>query len=121
MRLPIVPLLRDALPAKSLEQSRRIQQCIQDIVQARAADALPNVAARLLALRKPAGAIETLLAYVPFTDDELMKAEVAKALQSLVHVGDSPHSSLVKGLNDSLPVRRAIAGEVLAAEPGAEV
>src|SRR5262249_34620767 len=62
--LPVVPLLRQALPGKSLEQSKRIEQCIQQIIKAPGADALPVVAARLLALRKPAGAIETLLAYV---------------------------------------------------------
>jgi hypothetical protein len=115
MRLPIVPLLRDALPAKSLEQSRRIQQCIQDIVQARAADALPNVAARLLALRKPAGAVETLLAYVPFTDDEGMKWEVTRALHRLARTSATPDVSLVLALNDTLPARRAVAGAVLAA------
>ena len=98
-----MPLLRQALPGTSLEQSRRIEQCLQQIAKAHDADALPLVAARLLALRKPAGATETLLAYFPFTDDEEMKAEVANAIHRLVHANNSPDASLVKAFNDVLP------------------
>jgi RNA polymerase sigma factor (sigma-70 family) len=121
MGSPVVPLLRQALPGRSLEQSRRIEQCIRQIAKAGDADALPVVAARLLALRKPAGATETLLAYVAFTDDEVMKAEVTKALHRLARTGVQPDASLVTALRDALPVRRALAGEVLAAVTDAEV
>jgi RNA polymerase sigma factor (sigma-70 family) len=112
---PIVPLLRQARPGKSLEHSRRIDQCIQQIAKTNDGNALPAVAARLLALRKPAGATETLLAYVAFTDDEVMKAEVTKALHRLAHTSGQPDASLVQALHDTLPVRRALAGEMLAA------
>jgi hypothetical protein len=98
--LPVVPLLRQAAPATSLEQSRRLEQCLQQIAQAHNSEALPAVAARLLALRKPAGAIETLLAYVPFTEDEVMKAEVAKALHRLAAAGVRPDGSVRKLLAD---------------------
>jgi hypothetical protein len=118
---PIVPLLRHSLPGTSVEQSRRIEQCLEQIAVARNADALPCIAVRLLAMRKPAGATETLLAYFPFTDDEEMKWEVAKTLHGLVRPGDKPDASLVKALSDVLPARRALAGEVLAATPDAEV
>jgi hypothetical protein len=124
--LPVVPLLRQALPGAPLEQSRRIEQCLLQIAKVHQSDALPVVAARLLPLRKPAGAIATLLAYVPFADDEVMKAEVAKSLHrlagaSLAGASVPPDASLVKALTDELPVRRAIAGEVLAAVTDAEV
>ncbi|MFO0968691.1 MAG: hypothetical protein U0793_24300 [Gemmataceae bacterium] len=85
--LPVVPLLRQALPGVSLEQSRRIEDCLQRIARAHDSEGLPVVAARLVALRKPAGAVETLLAYVPFTDDELMRAEATKTLQELAGSG----------------------------------
>jgi HEAT repeat protein len=119
--LPVVPLLRQALPGKSLEQSRRIEQCLEQITKAHRLETLPVVAARLLAVRKPAGAIETLLAYVPFTDNGLMKAEVAAALQRIAGTRLSADASLMKALHDTLPARRAIAGEVLAAVANAKV
>src|SRR5262249_28905987 len=118
---PVVPLLRQALPGRSLEQARRIEQCIRQIAKAHDADALPVVAARLLALRKPAGATETLLAYVAFTADALMKAEVTKALHRLARPGAEPDASLVQALRDLLPVRRGLAGEMLAAVTDVEV
>jgi HEAT repeat protein len=121
MGLPVVPLLRQARPGAPLEQSRRIKQCVQQIIQARSADALPPVAARLLALRKPAGAIATLLAYVAFTDDDRMNAEVTRALHQLARAGVKPDASLVMALQDPLAVRRAVAGEILAAVTDAKV
>jgi hypothetical protein len=51
----VVPLLRQAQPGASLEQRRRIERCIRQIAEAKDDQALPAVAARLLALRKPAG------------------------------------------------------------------
>ena len=119
--LPVVPLLRQATAGATLEKSQRIEQCIQQITKAHIGDDLPAVAARLLALRKPPGAIETLLAYLAFTDDDTMKAEVAKAVHGLARGSMQPDASLLKALADELPVRRGVAGEVLAAVPDAEV
>jgi HEAT repeat protein len=118
---PVVPLLRQARPGTSLEQSRRIAQCIQQIANAHATDRLPAVAARLLALRKPAGATATLLAYAAFTEDDVMQAEVTEALHRLAGLNAQPDASLVEGLHDALPVRRTLAGEVLAAVADSEV
>jgi RNA polymerase sigma factor (sigma-70 family) len=118
---PVVPLLRQALPGAELEQANRIKQCLKQIAKTHDRDTLPTVAARLLALRKPAGASETLLAYLPFTDDEVMKWEVAKALKTLAGQGARADPALVKALEDTSPVRRAVAGEVLAGAADAEV
>lgn len=118
---PVVPLLRQALPGTSLEQTRRIEQYLQQITRAPDTGALPAVAARLLSLRKPAGATETLLAYVAFTDDDVMKAEVTRALHRLARTGAQPDPSLVKALRDTLPVRRGLAGELLATATDADV
>jgi hypothetical protein len=82
---------------------------------------LPVVAARLLALRKPAGAVEALLAYVACTEDETMRGEVAGALRRLAGTGGKGDPVLVKALQDAAPVRRAIAGEVLAGTADVEV
>jgi HEAT repeat protein len=117
---PVVPLLRRAVPGKSLEQASRLEQCIEQIAKVHGTDDLPTVAARLVALRKPTGATAALVAYLPFNDDELMQAEVAAALHRLARTGP-PDVSVVKALEDSMPVRRAVAGEVLAAVNDAEV
>jgi RNA polymerase sigma-70 factor (ECF subfamily) len=113
--LPVIPLLRQALPGADLEQARRLEQCLQEIVKKHEHDALPTVAARLLALRKPPGATEALLAYLPFTEDEVMRWEVAKALSSLAVRDAKADPALVKALQDPMPARRAVAGETLAA------
>jgi WD40 repeat protein/HEAT repeat protein len=74
---------------------------------------LPSVLPRLLAVRKPAGATEALLAFLPFTDDQAMKEEIGKALKSLVLVDGQPDPAVLKALNDPLPVRRIAAAEAL--------
>lgn len=114
---PVVPLLRRTLPGAELERARRLERCLRQIAKTHERDALPVVAARLLALRKPAGATAALLAYVPFTEDEVMKWEVVKALKSLAGHSAKADPILVKALEDPSPVRRAVAGEVLAGVP----
>src|SRR5258708_37891295 len=74
---------------------------------------MPPADARLLELRRPAGATEALLAYLPFTDDEAMKWEVAKALQKIAR-SDKLDPVLTKTLADTSPIRRAAAAQVLA-------
>lgn len=118
---PVVPLLRQAIPGAELEQSLRLELCIKEIAKTHDGGALPVVAARLLAVRKPAGATAALLAYVPFTEDEVMKWEVAKALKSLAGHNAKVDLILVKALKDDSPVRRAVAGEVLAAVSDADI
>src|SRR5262249_14025791 len=98
-----------------------LRQCLQQIAKTDDRDSLPAVAARLLALRKPAGATETLLAYLAFADDEVMKWEVTKALHSLAATSGKEQAALVKALRDTAPVRRAVAGEGLAGVADAEV
>jgi hypothetical protein len=117
----VLPLLRQAMDGVDLEQLRRLEQCIQKIEARAKDDTLPPVAARLLAVRKPAGATEALLAYLPCTEDEVMKWEVGKALQRLAAPNAKPDPVLVKALADTVPLRRAVAGEVLAGLEAAEI
>jgi HEAT repeat protein len=109
----VVPLLRQALPGATLEQVRRIQVCLKRIAASADQKTLPPVAARLLTLRRPPGAEEALLAYLPFTDDTLMQWEVVKALKGFAARGATPNPVLVKALSDRDPRRRAAAAEVL--------
>src|SRR5207247_8173237 len=64
-----VPFLREAVRGKDLERARRAETCLQRIAHGEG-NPLPLVAARLIALRKPAGAAEVLLDYLPWADRE---------------------------------------------------
>ena len=58
---PALPALRVAARDADLEISRRAQECLRQIVEKGTATALPAAAARLLAVRKPAGATEVVV------------------------------------------------------------
>src|SRR5439155_2568044 len=83
-------------------------------------NALPTAAARLVALRKPAGAVEVLLDYLPFVDNDTMLNEVQTALTALAMTDGKPDAALVRALGDKLALRRAAAAEALARAGGPE-
>jgi HEAT repeat protein len=108
-----IPFLQEAMKGKDLERARRAEACLERI---RKDDkhVLPAVATRLVALRRPAGAVEALLAYLPWSSGDGMTEGVQEALSTLAIKDGQPHPSLVKALADPLPLRRRIAGEALA-------
>ena len=105
-------MLRDALRDSELEVSRRAQRCIQRIEE-EPANRLPAAALRLLALRKPAGAAETLLAFVPFAEDDSID-EVKSALTALAVRDGKPDPALLRALSSSHRGVRGAAAEALA-------
>jgi HEAT repeat protein len=109
----ILPLLRAALKETDLEISRRAQSCLQQIEQDPALR-LPAAAIRLLALRKPEGAVEALLAYVPFAEDEALVGEIRTTLTALAERDAKPEPALVKALTSANALVRSLAGEALA-------
>ena len=108
----ILPLLRVALKDSELEVARRAQRCIQRIEE-EPANRLPAAALRLLALRKPEGAVETLLAYLPFAQDEEAQEAVAHSLATLGLRGGKVDPAITAALTDKEPARRAAAAMVL--------
>jgi hypothetical protein len=74
---------------------------------------LPLVAARLVALRRPAGAPEVLISYLPFAEDEAMASEVQEALNTVAFHENRPDPAVLKALDDKLPQRRIAAAECL--------
>jgi HEAT repeat protein len=97
------------------------RRCLQFIDGDRAG-ALPAAAARLLAQKRPGGAAEALLDYLPFADDENLLEEVKSALSALA-TADSPRPepALLRGLEDGSPLRRAVVAEVLCRAGNEEV
>jgi HEAT repeat protein len=108
----VVPLLRQAANKAENKAKERIQKCLE-LVEKGADPSLPPVAARLLALRKPPGAAEALLAYLPLAEDESMSEEVRNALNSVVMLDGKVDPAVMKALEDKNGIRRAAAAEAL--------
>ncbi len=113
----IKPLLKQALKHDDLEVRTRTAKCLA-LLEKEKAPPLSGVTARLIALRKPKGAVEVLLAYMPFQeDDEAVQEQVQKALNSVAYEGGKANPLLVKALADKNAYRRAGAAEALCHGP----
>jgi hypothetical protein len=113
-----LPFLKEGLNSTDEEVVRRSEICLQQILEN--SDA-PQVAAavRLLADRKPAGAAQTLLAFLPFASGADVIEQIRVALPQLAVQGGKPDASLVAALRDPFAIKRAAAGEALARVPAA--
>lgn len=110
----VVPLLRGAAEAAGANDNRAaVTSCLQAFTDQGGAPPLPAAAVRLLALRKPAGAAEALLAYAPLATDDAMATEIHTALAALAVRDGKLEPALVAALADRLPLRRAVAAEVV--------
>lgn len=121
----VLPMLWDSVRGSGdVERRSRVQACVMAIYQSEHKKnerrSLPPVAYRLLGMRKPAGAVEALLAFLPWAVNEGMAGEVQTALTSLAVSDGKVDPALVRALDDPLPARRALAAEVLAKAGGAE-
>lgn len=108
----IVPLLRNATRHADLEIRNRARDCLS-VMERDKNLPLSLVIPRLIALRKPAGAAETLLAYVPYADEETVLPEVQWALNAVAFKDGQPEPAVVRALSDSQGARRAAAAEAL--------
>jgi hypothetical protein len=104
--------LEKAMKAEDLEVANRAGKCLTRINNG-LAPSLSEAAARVLVRRKPAGAVETLLAYIPSADDETALEEILTALRTLGIRKNHPDAALVKALSDPHPARRAAAASVV--------
>lgn len=107
-----VPLLRQAVNDPSGKGRERVQKCLQ-LVDRGEVPPLPTVAVRLMALRKPDGATEALLAYLAAAEDDSLATEAQTALGVLAYRDGKPDPVLVRGLQDKVWQRRAGAAEAL--------
>jgi HEAT repeat protein len=106
------PLLRAALKDPDIEIVRRAEDALHAIEEIPNAALVP-AAARLIAVRKPAGAVEALLSYLPHADDEGIAEAVRSALAALAVPDGKPDPALVAALADKVPARRAGAAVAL--------
>jgi HEAT repeat protein len=109
------PLLRQtqANAEHDAKLAEAAQKCLSQI-DPESAPPLPAVAARLLALRRPAGAAEAVLAYLPSAEDDQSAGELRAALTALAVKDGKADAAVVKALEDKSALRRAAAAEALA-------
>ncbi len=110
-------LLRQTIEQRSFDTGDErlmglLRQCLAAI-EGGASKPLPETALRLLALRRPPGTVETLLAYVPFAESETMAAQLLDVLACAGCSGGKADPALVRALEDKLGVRRAAAAAAL--------
>ena len=109
---PARSLLQQALKETDAEISGRARKCLQQIDQG-LTSVVTSAAIRVLALRKPEGAAEALLNYLPAAEDETVAEEVRLALAALALRDGKPDPVLVAALADKTSVKRAAAGAAL--------
>jgi hypothetical protein len=107
-----VSFLREAGKNPDLEVKRRVTDCLNSIRKT-SDPALPQAAARLLAVRKPAGAAAVLLDYLPHADNTEVAEEVCAALGAVALRDGKAEPVLVQALADQLPVKRGAAAAAL--------
>ncbi len=105
-------LLEDAEKDPDLEVVHRARECLRRIDQG-ATSGVVAAAARELARRRPSGAAEALLAYLPSAEDEVVAEEVRSALAEIAVRDGKPDPALTAALNDAQPVSRAAAAVAL--------
>jgi HEAT repeat protein len=109
-----LPLLRVAAKDTDLEVKRRALQCIQRIEDTATSVFQITAAARVLAVRKPAGAAEVLLDFLAGVEEEAAADDIRAALAVVAVRDGQPEKVLVSALTDKSPLRRAAAGAALA-------
>lgn len=110
-----LPQLRELLEPKSgmdLEVISRAKWLVERI-EHEPSRTLPGAAVRLLALRKPPGAAEALLGYLPLAEDVNLTDDVKKSLALLAIRGGKLDAALARALSDDLPQVRTVVAEAL--------
>jgi len=108
----VVGCLRRVLKSPDAEVVRRATACLEEIEGGPGAP-LPGAVIRLLLRHRPAGAVEALLGFVPFADDESVEEEVLAALVGLGLADGQPEPALLNGLSTAQPASRAAAAYVV--------
>jgi hypothetical protein len=109
-----VPFLRQAAASADPEVVCRAEACLRAIEEKDLRVGVPAAAARLVAARKPEGAIDVLLAFVPSVENDSVADDVDAALAALAIHDGKPDKALLAALNDPVPVRRAAVVAILA-------
>jgi HEAT repeat protein len=106
------PMLRRVLNQGSSRPTAPARQCLE-VLERDHGKPLPEAAPRLLALRRPEGSVEVLLAYLPFAESENVTAQLTQLLAVLGVTDGKANPALVRALEDKVGTRRAAAAIAL--------
>jgi hypothetical protein len=109
---PALPGLVRAAAAPDAEVRRRAEDCRRSIETPSDGPQI-RAAARLVAERRPPGAVAVLLDYLPCRTDEATVEALSAALVAVALRDGKPEPILVRALTDEEPARRAAAGVAL--------
>ena len=109
-----LPYLRDIVRNRDTETARRAEYCIQ-VIELHTRQGLTATASRVLADRKPAGALEALLAYLPFVDEPWIEEEIRHSIKRLGSADGKASPALVDALADKHSKRRLVAAWIVGA------
>jgi HEAT repeat protein len=105
--LPALPELRQGAKSKDAEIARGCLACLQEVERDQTWEC-QRLAVRLLILRKPPDAIETLVRFLPFAGDPKTEEEICYGVNQLIEAGLSK-TPLVAALENAVGCRRALA------------
>jgi HEAT repeat protein len=109
------PQLAQALRSTDLEVRKRARRALDAIGSASAETNLLPAAARVLAHRKPAGAAQVLLDFLPNIEETETAEEVARTVALVALDKDGkPEPAVLLALSDRQWIKRYAAGEALA-------
>jgi hypothetical protein len=113
-----VAFLRPATEDRDPEVARRAANCLLHLERGGMSTPAPGralaAAVRLVAARKPAGAAEVLLDYLPQSDEETLFEELQTALVALAVREGKAEPALAAALTAEASLRRGAAGAALA-------
>jgi HEAT repeat protein len=107
----IAPLLRQVANQGPPHVGAFAARCLESLGKEQ--PSLPTASARLLALRRPPGTLEALLAYLPYADSDAMAAQVLDLLPRLGCPEGKAEPVLIAALADKVPCRRMAAARTL--------
>jgi HEAT repeat protein len=107
------PLLRRAATHPDLEIRRRAEDCLKGIGNQDVGPNVVSAAARLIGARRPPGAAEVLLNFLPFAESEGSVDDIQRALTSLAIRDGKPDPVVATALRDKDPLRRTAAAVAL--------
>ncbi len=108
----VAPLLRRTVNIDGAKGHESVAKCLQ-LIEKDAPPPMPQAASRLLALRRPEGAVEALLAYLPFAETHELNQQARELLTVIGPADAKTLPILVKALKDPSAVRRAAAAQAL--------
>jgi HEAT repeat protein len=106
------PMLRRVINQGRSRRTEAARQCLQ-VIERDTGKPLPEAAPRLLALRRPPGAVEALLGYLPFAESDTLADQLGQLLVAIGVRDGKADPALVHALGDKVAARRAAAAVAL--------